>query len=270
MPGRVQGKVAIVTGAARGLGAACATVLAREGARVLVTDILDEDGERRAALIRDNGGDAIFQHLNVLMPNEWQSAAERAVQAYGRIDILVNNAGGGGAPPAQQAAVALSGVPPALAGSIEHATREQWERVQDVNATSTFLGTQAVVPVMRRQGGGCIINISSIYGIVGSQGSAAYHAAKGAIRLFTKATAMQLARDGIRVNSIHPGHTKSYGLVSRTWQDDARREDLLSRYPMGRLGEPEDIGYGALFLASDASSFITGAELVIDGGYTAQ
>ncbi|MBM3946766.1 MAG: glucose 1-dehydrogenase [SAR202 cluster bacterium] len=266
MPGRVQGKVALVTGSARGLGAACATVLAREGARVVVTDILDEDGERRAALIQANGGDAVYQHLNVLMPNEWQRAVERAMRAYGRLDILVNNAGGGGAPPTEQSVGPMS----ASMGDIEHATREQWERTQDINATSTFLGTQAVVPLMRRQGGGCIINVSSIYGIVGSQGATAYHAAKGAVRLFTKATALQLAKDGIRVNSIHPGHTKSYGLVSRTWQDDARREDLLSKYPIGRLGEPEDIGYGALFLASDASSFITGAELVIDGGYTAQ
>jgi cyclopentanol dehydrogenase len=265
----VQGKVALITGSARGLGAGCATVLAREGAKVVVTDILDDDGERRAALIRDLGGDAIYVHLNVLMPNEWQSAVERAVQAYGRLDVLINNAGGGGAAPAG-AASGAGGVPLSALGNIEQATKESWERVQDVNATSTFLGTQAVVPVMRRQAGGCIINISSIYGIVGSQGSAAYHAAKGAVRLFTKATAMQLASDGIRVNSIHPGHTKSYGLVSRTWMDDQRREELLPKYPLGRLGEPEDIGYGALFLASDASSFITGAELVIDGGYTAQ
>ncbi|MSQ12779.1 MAG: glucose 1-dehydrogenase [Dehalococcoidia bacterium] len=269
MPGRVQGKVALITGSARGLGAACATVLAREGAKVVVTDILDDDGERRAALIRECGGDAIYVHLNVLVRTEWQHAVERAVQTYGRLDVLVNNVGGGGAALAG-AASGAAGVPLSALGNIEQATKESWERVQDVNATSTFLGTQAVVPLMRRQASGCIINISSVYGIVGSQGAAAYHAAKGAVRLFTKATAMQLAKDGIRVNSIHPGHTKSYGLVSRTWMDDQRREELLPKYPLGRLGEPEDIGYGALFLASDASSFITGVELVIDGGYTAQ
>jgi cyclopentanol dehydrogenase len=253
--GRLTGKVALVTGAARGIGAGCATVMAREGAQVVITDILDDEGRSRARLINELGGAAAYVHLDATKPADWDRAVEFAVQTFGKLNVLVNNAGGGGG---------------ANMVTIEEGTKADWEKVQDVNATSTFLGTRAVVPAMRQAGGGCIINISSIYGIVGSQSATAYHAAKGAVRLFTKATALQLAPHNIRVCSIHPGHIKSHMFLSNRTRDDRARDELLTKYPVGRFGEPEDIGYGAVFLASDASSFITGTELVIDGGYTAQ
>lgn len=256
---RLEGKVALVTGSARGIGAGIARVFAREGASVVVTDVLDDEGQRYAQQLNERGGTAAFVHLDATREGDWRNAVDTALRTYGKLDILVNNAGGGG------------GTGSTL---FEDGAKEAFDRVMEVNATSTFLGTRAVVDAMRRAGGGCIINISSVYGIIGAKqglgGSPGYNAAKGAVRLFTKATALQLAPSGIRVNSIHPGVIQSHGVLSRLLSSEEQRQRYQEVTPIGRLGEPEDIGYGALFLADDASSFVTGAELVIDGGWTAQ
>ena len=256
--GRLDGKVAVVTGSARGIGAGVARVFAREGAAVVISDILDEEGERYAQQLRDKGGKAAFVHLDATSETGWRTAVQAVLRTHGMLNILVNNAGGGGG-----------------AGSswFEDGTKDAFDRVIEVNATSTFLGTRAVVDAMKQAGGGCIINISSVYGIIGVKqglgGTPAYNAAKGAVRLFTKSTALQLAPHGIRVNSIHPGVIKSHGVGGRVIASEEQTQRWMDVTPIGRLGEPEDIGYGALFLADDRSSFVTGAELVIDGGWTA-
>ena len=255
---RLEGKVALITGAAAGVegelmgfGGAAARLFAREGAKVVLTDILVEQGERSAAEIRELGGDAIFVKLDVTSDEDWQNAIQATLDAYGRLDIMVNNAG------------------TSAPATVEDTTVDVWDGQMDVHAKGVFLGTKYAIPEMRKVGGGSIINISSIYGLVGSVGSTAYHAAKGAIRIFSKAAAIQYASDGIRVNSVHPGFMRT-PLTRRRFDDPEREAELLGRIPMNRIGDAYEIAYGILYLASDESSFVTGSELVIDGGVTAQ
>ena len=250
--GRMDGKVALISGGARGQGAAEARLFAQEGAKVVIGDLLDVDGMRVAAEIAELGGEAVYVHLDVTREEDWQSAVQAAVSAFGKLDVLVNNAGIW------------------RRGRVEDTTVEDWDAVQNVNSKGVFLGTKAAIPEMRKAGGGSVINISSTAGLVGGPHSTAYTASKGAVRLFTKATAIQYAREGIRSNSIHPGPIDTE-MIQQVWQgEDNSREESIARTPLGRVGTVDDIAYGALFLASDESSFMTGSELVIDGGSTAQ
>ncbi len=249
---RLEGKVAVITGGARGQGATEAKMFAGEGAKVVIGDIRDELGMQVEAEIRELGGEAVYLHLDVTSEDDWQRAIETAEQQFGKVDILVNNA-----------AIVLR-------KDIEETTADDWDNIMDINAKGVFLGTRAVIPAMRRAGGGSIINISSISGLV-SIGPPAYIATKGAVRLFTKSTAIQYASESIRANSIHPGSVDTD--MRREGMGDQTPEEIQARIdniPLGRVGTTEDISYGALFLASDESSFMTGSELVIDGGYTAK
>jgi cyclopentanol dehydrogenase len=246
--GRLDGKVALITGAARGQGETEARLFAREGARVVLTDVLVDEGQRVADSIRASGAEAMFIQLDVSNPDEWHEVVRHTVQTYNRLDILVNNAG------------------IAQRHGLEGTSVADWDRVMDINARGVFLGMKYAIPAMLQGGGGSVINISSTSGIVGFPGGTAYHSAKGAVRLLTKVTAAEYARRGIRINSIHPG------LIETPMTDNMapeRAQLLLDRTPMGRKGTPMEIAYGVLFLASDESSFMTGAELVIDGGMTA-
>jgi cyclopentanol dehydrogenase len=254
---RLEGKVALISGGARGMGAAEARLLAREGAKVVIGDLLEEEGKQVEAEINEAGGEALFITLDVTREEDWKQAIEATVRRFGTLHVLVNNAGIGGERAPDGGPIPLDGL-----------TAEQWDRVQDVNSKGVFLGTKHAIPEMRKAGGGSIINISSIYGLVGSSGATAYHASKGAVRLFTKATAVQHAREGIRANSVHPGFIDT-PMTERLRSDPERREDLVRSTPLGRIGVPADVASGVLFLASDESSFMTGSELVIDGGYTA-
>ena len=248
---RVAGKVALISGGAQGIGAATARLLAREGAAVVIGDVLEDKGRETEAQIAEAGGQALFVRLDVTREDDWLQAIQTTVATFGRLDVLVNNAG-------------ISG-----RGTVEEISIDAWDRVMAVNAKGVFLGTKLAIPEMRKVGGGSIINISSIYGIVGSETSASYHASKGAVRIFTKAAAIQYAGDGIRVNSIHPGFVDS-PMTERHHAIPEVRQDRLAKTPLGRLGTPEDIAPGILYLASDESSFVTGSELVIDGGMTAR
>jgi NAD(P)-dependent dehydrogenase (short-subunit alcohol dehydrogenase family) len=249
--GRLDGKVALISGGARGQGATEATLFAREGARVVFGDVLDEAGRQVEADIRAAGGEATYVHLDVTSDDDWREAVGTAVNRYGKLDILVNNAG------------------IIRRFSIEETTREVWDEVMAVNSTGVFLGTKYAIPAMRQAGGGSIVNISSISGII-AIGAPAYNASKGAVRVFTKVTAVEHARDKIRCNSIHPGPIDTAMLQSGHEDPEAAMQRRLRAIPLGRLGTTEDIAYGALYLASDESSFVTGAELVIDGGFIAQ
>jgi NAD(P)-dependent dehydrogenase (short-subunit alcohol dehydrogenase family) len=250
--GRMDGKVALISGGARGQGAAEARLFAQEGAKVVIGDLLDVDGMRVAAEIAELGGEAVYVHLDVTREEDWQSAVQAAVSAFGKLDVLVNNAGIW------------------RRGRVEDTTVEDWDAVQNVNSKGVFLGAKAAIPEMRKAGGGSVINISSTAGLVGGPRSTAYTASKGAVRLFTKAAAIQYAGEGIRSNSIHPGPIDTE-MIQQVWQgEDNSREESIARTPLGRVGTVDDIAYGALFLASDESSFMTGSELVIDGGSTAQ
>ncbi len=256
--GRLDGKVALISGGARGQGAVEVQLFAREGAKVVVGDLLDEAGKQVEEEIRQQGGEATYMHLDVTSEADWVEAVGTAVNRYGKLNILVNNAGISGA--------STSGEQVRL----EDATEAAWDLVLDVNAKGVFLGTKQAIPAMRQAGGGSIINISSIAGLVGfGPSSGAYAASKGAVRLLTKSTATQYAKEGIRCNSVHPGFIDT-PMTARSLSVPATREDRIRRTPLGRIGTPADIAYGVLYLASDESSFVTGSELVIDGGYTAQ
>ena len=248
---RLDGKVALISGGARGMGAAEARLFAREGASVVIGDLMEEEGRQVEAQISEAGGQALFLRLDVTSESDWIGAVAAAVSRFGKLNILVNNAG-----------VAVE------RAMVEETTVEVWDRVMDVNAKGVFLGTKAAIPEMRRAGGGSIINISSIYGLVGSGGSSAYHASKGAVRLLTKSAAIQYAGEGIRANSVHPGFIDT-PMIASSLADPERNRRFLTGTPLGRLGEPGDAANGVLFLASDESSFMTGSELVIDGGWTA-
>jgi len=249
---RLVGKVALISGGARGMGAAEARLFAREGAQVVIGDILAAEGGAVEADIRAKGGEAAFVRLDVTSEADWQKAVSLAQSRFGKLNVLVNNAGIGGG------------------SRIEDTTIEDWNRMMDVNAKGVFLGTKAVIAAMRRAGGGSIVNISSELGLVGTDNSSPqYQASKGAVRLLTKATAIQYAREGIRANSVHPGPIVT-AMTERRRADPAQRQLMISRIPLGRYGEPDEVAYGVLYLASDESAFVTGSELVIDGGWTAQ
>ncbi len=248
---RLKGKVALISGGARGQGAAEARLFVQEGARVVVADILEGEGEGVVADIREAGGDASFVRLDVTSEDDWRSAVEFTVETYGRLDVLINNA-------------AIYRRTPIVDTDLE-----EWKRIMDVNSTGVFLGTKRAVPAMQASGGGSIINVSSTAGLVGSGRGSAYGASKGSVRLFTKYTAIQHARDGIRANSIHPGPIDTEMIADNISTPEGRAESE-SRVPLGRIGSVMDVAYGALFLASDEASYMTGAELVIDGGVTAR
>ena len=248
--GRLEGKVALISGAARGQGEAEARLFANEGAKVVFGDILDMEGEKVEAEINETGGEAKYIHLDVTNESEWETAVKESVNSYGKLDILVNNAG-------------IS-----IGKNVEETTLEEWDLVQDVNSKGVFLGTKAAIPAMRESGGGSIVNISSIAGLVGIA-SAAYVASKGAVRLLTKSTAVQYGPENIRCNSVHPGFIETE-MIRGILSDSEERAKRLAITPLGIFASAHDIALAVLFLASDESRYMTGSELVIDGGITAQ
>lgn len=249
--GRLDGKVALISGGARGQGAAEARAFVAEGAKVIFGDILDELGTQLAEEIDRNLNNAQYLHLDVTVEEDWKRAVETAISKYGRLDVLVNNAG-----------IVINRVP------IEERTVEEWDRVQAVNAKGVFLGTKHSIPAMRNSGGGSIINICSVagYGQSTTQ-EPAYAASKGAVRIFSKVTAAQHAKDNIRSNAVFPGPIDTE-MVHAAMSDPKALAERLTRVPLGRLGVIEEIVAGVMFLASDESSYMTGGELVIDGGAT--
>ena len=250
--GRLDGKVALISGGARGQGATEATLFAREGAKVVIGDLLDGEGKQVEADIRAGGGDATYVHLDVTNEASWQEAVAIAERTYGTLTVLVNNAG------------ILNHK------SIEDTSEDDLDRILSVNMKGVFLGTKHAIPAMRRAGGGSIVNISSIAGLIGSPyGSPSYTATKGGVRLFTKSTAVQHAKDNIRCNSVHPGPIVT-PMIQDSLDTEAGLAQRLARIPLGRIGTVDDIAYGVLYLASDESAYVTGSELVIDGGATAQ
>ena len=247
---RLEGKVAIVTGGANGMGAEECRIFAREGAKVVIADILEEEGRKVEAEIAEGGGDAVFVGLDVTSEDAWEAAVETAVGRYGRLDVLVNNAGIG------------------MGNTPNNLRVEDWDALMNINAKGVFLGMKYAIPEMRKAGGGSIVNISSISGIVGQKAvHMGYNASKGAVRLVTKSAAVQYAQDGIRVNSVHPGLMPP--MLTSAANTPGIRSEMLAGVPMGRTGRREEVGYAVLFLASDEASYITGAELVVDGGWTA-
>jgi NAD(P)-dependent dehydrogenase (short-subunit alcohol dehydrogenase family) len=248
---RLANKVAIISGAASGMGAATARRFAAEGAKVVIADLLSEEGNAIADSINATGGDATFFVLNVTDEAGWKQVVAETVRIYGRLDILVNNAGISGSATNDMLDSAL------------------WDRVMAVDATGVFLGTAAAIPQMQKNGGGSIVNLSSISGNVGqTMVHMSYNAAKGAVRTMTKSTAVQFGKDGIRCNSIHPGLMPPMRTSGAT-ADPVVRAKMLKAVPLGRTGEVDEVANAILFLASDEASYITGAELYVDGGYLA-
>ena len=249
---RLDNKVALISGGARGIGASIARLFTKEGARVVIGDILEEAGQRTASEITESGGECLFVRLDVTSEQDWEQAVGEAMTRFGKLDILVNNAG-------------IS-----ARGNVEETSEADWTRTMDVNVKGAFLGSKQAIPVMKAGGGGSIVNISSGAGIAPQPGtSGAYAASKGAVRIFSKSVAVQYAQDKIRCNSVHPGPVET-DMLRATRRDDTELGEMMGRVPMGRFGRPEEIAYGVLYLASDESSFVTGSELVIDGGRTAQ
>jgi len=248
---RLEDKVALITGAASGMGASMARIFAREGAKVVVADVLEEEGKRVVADITQANGAALFRHLDVTSETEWKATVDAALAEYGTLDILVNDAG-------------LSGS--AVEDLFDTAA---WDLLMSVNARGVFMGMTFASPIMKAPGGGSMANISSISGITGQHHvHVAYNASKGAVRTLTKAAAVQHGADNIRVNSIHPGLMPPMRSSGRTADPEVRAK-MLRQVPMGRAGRPEEVANAVLFLASDEASYITGAELWVDGGYLA-
>ncbi len=248
---RLDGKIAIVTGAASGMGAEEVRLFAREGATVVATDVAEARGREVAGDIVASGGKATFMRHDVASEDDWSAVVSRTVEREGRVDVLVNNAG--------------------FTGSSTEDSMDlgAFDTLMDVNLRGVFLGMRAVIPVMRGQGGGSIVNISSISGNIGQDVvHVGYNATKGGVRLVTKAAAVQNGGDGIRVNSVHPGIMPPMR-TARLTADPALRERWMARIPLGRAGEPIEVANAVLFLASDEASYITGAELYVDGGYLA-
>jgi NAD(P)-dependent dehydrogenase (short-subunit alcohol dehydrogenase family) len=247
---RLKDKIAIVTGGASGMGMATAKLFAREGAKVVVADLMEKEGTDVVAEIKAAGGEARFAKLDVSKEEDWQRAVDDTVKAYGNINVLINNAG-------------VSGSDPDLL------SMSTWDQQMSINAKGVFLGMKYVIPIMQKGGGGSIVNTSSISGVVGQKFvHMGYNAAKGAVRLATKSAAVQFAKDGIRVNSVHPGLMPPMRTSKMTADPEVRRK-MLSAVPMGRDGRIEEVANANLFLASDEASYITGAELPVDGGFLA-
>ena len=249
---RLEGKVALISGGARGMGEEEAKLFAREGAKVVLGDVLDEAGQEVAAAIKATGREAIYRSLDVTNEADWASAVEAAESEWGRMDILVNNAG----------------VTTYSKGDQD--SLEDFDRCHEINSRGTYLGVRASIPAMRRAGGGSIVNISSISGLVGQRHvHAGYNASKGAVHIMSKSLAVQHAAAGIRVNSVHPGPIKT-DMTRESWTDPETKGRTERVVPLGRYGQPVDVANAVLFLASDEAAYITGAEIVVDGGYTAQ
>jgi 3(or 17)beta-hydroxysteroid dehydrogenase len=252
---RVKGKVAIITGAASGMGEASARLFAQEGAKVVLSDINEVDGQRIAQEIISQGGACVFLKHDVASESDWQRVIASTLEQFGKLDVLVNNAG-----------VTVN-------KDIEETTLEEWRWVMSINLDGVFLGVKYAIGAMKQTGGGSIINISSAAGLVGQLWAAAYCSSKGGVRLLTKAAALECSKTGrdynIRVNSIHPGCVRT-ALLEPILKKPEMAAIIGSLHPVGHLGEPDDVAYAVLYLASDESKFATGSELVIDGGYTAQ
>ena len=247
---RLSGKVALISGGARGQGAEEARLFVQEGAKVIITDVLDDEGKKLEAELNETGGDAQYMPLDVTDENQWDSVIQRILETHGQIDILVNNAG------------------ILLEKGVEETSEEEWDRIQDVNSKGVFLGIRAVLPAMREAGSGSIVNISSVAGLIGSA-YAAYGASKGAVRLLTKSTAVQYGPEGVRCNSVHPGVIET-DMTEGMLSDPRTREIRLKNTPLGTFAVAKDVAYAVLYLASDESRYVTGSELVIDGGLTAK
>lgn len=245
---RLEGKVAIITGAANGMGAAEAKIFAKEGAKVVATDINEGKLNELAEEVRAAGGDILVMKHNVASEEEWKAVVAKAIETYGKVDVLVNNAG-----------VAIN-------KNFATMEMEEWNWVMDINLNGCVLGMKYAIPEMQKAGAGSVINISSIGGIVGMAGSSPYTAAKGALRALSKSAAVEYGKDKIRVNSVHPGIVVT-PMTAHTMEAGMPFYKTHTQLPY--MGEPEDVAYGVLFLASDESRFMTGAELVIDGGWTA-
>ena len=248
---KLEGKVAVISGAAGAMGAVEAKLFAAEGAKVLLGDLVEEDGDRIAREIEASGGQALFHRLDVTKESDWVAAIAAAGERFGPVDVLINNAG-----------VYRTTV-------IDQTTVADWDDIMAINARGVFLGTKTVIPSMRRAGGGSIVNISSTAGLVGNAVEGAYTASKGAVRMFSKAAAIHYAAEGIRVNSIHPGVIDTK-MVEHLMADPELGPLVMSKIPMGRMGTAAKVAKMVLFLASDDSSYTTGSELVVDGGYSAQ
>ena len=247
---RLEGKVAFISGGARGIGGGIAKLFASEGASVVIGDIRERDGIQTENRIQEAGGEVRFVHMDVRSNSQWRHAIGTAVSRYGKLDILVNNAG-----------ISRS-------GTVEDMPVETWDEIMSINNKGMFFGVKEAIPHMREAGGGSIVNISSQFGVVGTDiADPAYVASKGAVTLFTKALAVKYAMENIRVNSLHPGPIKTP--ANDNLSDPERLSRVLPLVPMGRVGEVDEVAYAALYLASDESSFVTGAQLLVDGGWTA-
>jgi cyclopentanol dehydrogenase len=255
MAGRLEGKVAIVTGGASGIGAATSRLFVGEGARgVVIADVNETAGKTLEAELTRAGENVMFRNLDVTQEAQWTATIQAVLARYGRLDVLVNNAGRGG---------------PISRPVVEETTEEAWDLMFAANAKGVFLGTKHAIPAMRQTGGGSVINVVSVYALVGSGLGTAYSASKGAARAFTRTAAVQYAAEGIRVNAVFPGFVET-PMTRDLHAQPGVREERTALTPLGRLATPEEIAWGILFLASDESSYMTGSELVIDGGVTAR
>ncbi len=249
---RLQGKVALISGGARGIGEATARLFVQEGAKVVMGDLLEAEGRKLSDGLNQSGKNALYIKMDVTREEDWQKAVKAATDQFGKLNVLILNAG------------------ITSQGKIDQISRSDWDNVMDVNSTGVFLGAKAGIPALKRAGGGSIIITSSQLGLVGGDTShPAYQASKGAVRLLAKNIALQYADDNIRCNSIHPGPIET-PMTAHRRADPVFLNRLKSKVPMGRIGQPIEIAYGMLYLASDESSYVTGSELVIDGGWTAQ
>lgn len=248
--GRLKNKVAIITGGARGQGESHARLFAKEGASVLITDMLDEIGEAISLELRGEGRDVHYARLDVASENDWQTVIDSALSRWGRIDILINNAGVVGS-----------------MASVADETLESWNKLISINQRGVFLGLKHGAPAIERSGGGSIVNTCSINGTVGNPGGFSYQASKGAVKMMTRAAAMEYASRGVRVNSVSPGLVMTHMAVE---EGEESNREFSEATPMKRAAQPIEVSYGVLFLASDEASYVTGADLFIDGGYTAQ
>ena len=250
--GRLEGKAALISGGAQGQGESEVRLFAKEGAKIVFGDIIDAKGKKVEAEINEAGGVAKYVHLDVTDEKDWNSAAKLLSKLYGKLDILVNNAG-----------IAMAGK------NLEEVTREEWDRIQEVNSKGVFLGVKAALPYMKASGGGSIVNISSMAGIVGVPGISAYTASKGAVRLLTKSIAVEYGAHNIRCNSVHPGYIETE-MISGLLANSEAMTNRLAITPLGIFATAHDVALSVLYLASDESRYVTGSELVIDGGITAQ